>query len=317
MAGECLIPVIGPLITRFLDGLLSRITGFIRGLVSALANLIMHPIKTIGDIVSLFRGCPDDQYNADAKLQVISHHGYTKEYPENTRQACRRAVSAGANALEIDVCFTKDGHAVLWHDWDPDDAVSLLRPDSAYRVDKPPLGSPYRKPVIQLTLAELREHYTYVVNDALAGVQSNVDTGNQVETVPPTLDEFLDDMPRWEKSPDILYLDIKMPATAVEHAAEMTDKIIAAIGDVAQSVTIVAMVPELLVLRIMKARAAARNSALLFTWDIEFPPGIILNPWRYSAIDHATGPLHGTVASVGRPAAALVPVAYVSPHNPV
>jgi hypothetical protein len=111
----------------------------------------------------------------------------------------------------------------------------------------------------------------------------------------------------WEKRPKVLYLDIKMPAEASGHAAAMTDKIIDVLRDhPIGDMSVVAMVPDLLVLQIMQARAAARESDLKFTWDVEFPAGLILNAWRYSAIDHATSSVHATVASVGRPTAATL-----------
>jgi len=45
---------------------------------------------------------------------------------------------------------------------------------------------------------------------------------------------------------------------------------------------------------------------MTFTWDVEFPAGIILNPIKYSAINHATTSLfHNAAASVGRPVLSL------------
>ena len=68
------------------------------------------------------------------------------------------------------------------------------------------------------------------------------------------------------------------------------------------------MVPDSLVLQAMKARTDEKQYSLVFTWDVEFPAGVVLNPLRYSAIDHATNSLfHNAAASVGRPVAALFP----------
>lgn len=47
--------------------------------------------------------------------QLISHRGYTANYPENTIRAFEDAVEAGAHALEADVHLTKDGMVVLSH----------------------------------------------------------------------------------------------------------------------------------------------------------------------------------------------------------
>jgi glycerophosphoryl diester phosphodiesterase len=304
----CAIPGVGPIAIRFLDGGFDRLGEIGRSIATGTINAIAHPFRFAGTVISYFRGCPDERYNVEIPVQIISHHGYTKQYPENTLQSCRIAVEKGATALEIDVCYTKDGHAVLWHDWDPDDAVTVLRPASAYRVDGPVLGSYYRKPVIELTLEELRGHYHYVVDDAVAGVRAGVETGGRIDTEIPTIESFFADVAGWRTAPSVVYLDVKMPAVSVAHAAQMTDKIIDAISAAAPlRFDVIAMVPDQLVLAVMKARAAARQAALRFTWDIEFPPGPILNPWRYSAIDHATGSFHNTVASVGRPVGFIFP----------
>jgi hypothetical protein len=56
----------------------------------------------------------------------------------------------------------------------------------------------------------------------------------------------------------------------------------------------------------MKAHAGVANYSAKFSWDVEFPAGIVLNPSKYSAIDHATfRRFHNPVASVGKPVATL------------
>ncbi len=304
----CAIPVLGPIATRFLDGGFYRLGEAVRGIASGSINAVAHPFRTAGTLISYFKGCPDERFNTHLPLQVIAHHGYTKLYPENTLQSCRVAVEKGATALEIDICYTKDGQVVLWHDWDPDDATTLLRPASAYRIDGPVLGSDHRKPVIELNLEDLRTHYRYVVDDPVARAKAEIESGGQIETLIPTLDAFLAASSQWRITPSVVYLDIKMPAASAAHAAQMTDKILDTINAAAPlPYVLVAMVPDQLVLGVMKARAAAREASLKFTWDIEFPPGPVLNPWRYSAIDHAVGSFHNTVASVGRPVGFFFP----------
>jgi len=48
--------------------------------------------------------------------QTIAHRGYRAQYPENTLQAMRKAVEAGAHALETDIHLSRDGVVVLSHD---------------------------------------------------------------------------------------------------------------------------------------------------------------------------------------------------------
>lgn len=46
----------------------------------------------------------------------IAHRGFSGKYPENTMLAFRKAVEAGADGIEFDVHFTKDGEIVIIHD---------------------------------------------------------------------------------------------------------------------------------------------------------------------------------------------------------
>lgn len=50
-----------------------------------------------------------------AKL-VIAHRGNSAYYPENTLPAFTSAVELGVDALEFDLCLTRDGVAVVHHD---------------------------------------------------------------------------------------------------------------------------------------------------------------------------------------------------------
>ena len=47
---------------------------------------------------------------------VVGHRGSTLEAPENTLVAFHHAAENGADAVEFDVDFTKDGHAIIIHD---------------------------------------------------------------------------------------------------------------------------------------------------------------------------------------------------------
>lgn len=48
--------------------------------------------------------------------QIFAHRGYAAKYPENTMKAFREAEKAGADGIELDVQFTKDGEIVVIHD---------------------------------------------------------------------------------------------------------------------------------------------------------------------------------------------------------
>lgn len=49
-------------------------------------------------------------------VQVIAHRGSSDDAPEHTLSAYKRAVDAGADAVECDVRLTRDGHLVCVHD---------------------------------------------------------------------------------------------------------------------------------------------------------------------------------------------------------
>ena len=99
-------------------------------------------------------------------VAVVGHRGAAREAAENTIDSFSKAIGLGADAIETDVCVTRDGHFVLWHDCRPDDKVALFRQAGRegylYEPDVPAIGSPWRRPVSELALDELRRHYGYV-----------------------------------------------------------------------------------------------------------------------------------------------------------
>ena len=98
-------------------------------------------------------------------VQVLGHRGDTCEAPENTVLACRNAIQRGADGVEIDVCVTADGHVVLWHDRDPNEASAVARQTALEGQDYIPVvpdrDSGRCRPVAALTLRKLQEHYGY------------------------------------------------------------------------------------------------------------------------------------------------------------
>lgn len=54
----------------------------------------------------------------DAALPLLAHRGYAARYPENTQEALRAAVAAGARHLEFDIQLSADRVPFLLHDAD-------------------------------------------------------------------------------------------------------------------------------------------------------------------------------------------------------
>ena len=52
----------------------------------------------------------------DWHIVVVAHRSLSPGYPENTLSAFRRAIELGVDAIEVDLCATKDGVIVLLHD---------------------------------------------------------------------------------------------------------------------------------------------------------------------------------------------------------
>jgi glycerophosphoryl diester phosphodiesterase len=47
---------------------------------------------------------------------IIAHRGSSAYAPENTLAAFQLAAEQGADAIELDVDLTRDGHAIIMHD---------------------------------------------------------------------------------------------------------------------------------------------------------------------------------------------------------
>jgi glycerophosphoryl diester phosphodiesterase len=146
------------------------------------------------------------------KIRVIGHRGAPCQAAENTIESFETALRLGADAVEADVCITRDRELVVWHDADPDEKIALARQAGREKLlfvpDAPDVGSPWRRPVRELDLARLREHYGYVSREG---------DGDRQRRVPiATLGELLD----WSRarSPERVYLDLKFAADQREEA---------------------------------------------------------------------------------------------------
>ena len=58
---------------------------------------------------------PDNPW-LERRVLAYAHQGGAKEAPSSTLYALRQAVANGADALELDVHRTSDGHLVVCHD---------------------------------------------------------------------------------------------------------------------------------------------------------------------------------------------------------
>lgn len=116
----------------------------------------------------------------------------------------------GANALEFDLCLTKDEEIIIWHDWNPNDISALLRangfePDVKYKPLFPAMFSEFRKTIDEFTLEESRKYFSYADKNSDEPSESKI----------PTLRDFF----IWSKDKSNLlyvFLDLKIPAVKAD-----------------------------------------------------------------------------------------------------
>jgi glycerophosphoryl diester phosphodiesterase len=227
-------------------------------------------------LLAVIRGNPRRaaRRHSTTPFLVIGHRGSPCFAIENTMASFQRAVEQdGANALECDLCLTKDRQIVLWHDWDPDEHKALLRASGFEPVVTycpcPPDSGVFRKPICELTLTEFCTHFCYCEKD---GDQKHRDCI-------PHLEELLD----WvigRQDIAALFFDIKIPAACIDLVPVMMDGINRLLARYRPASTLIFECAEIEVLAAMKAHSPQHHYAL----DIEPPPGIVLNPAAYSAV---------------------------------
>ena len=206
----------------------------------------------------------------------IGHRGACATEIENTLPSCIKAIDQGANALEIDISFTKDNIPVLWHDFDPDDIIAIAR-QMGLESDKfadpvaPRGGDPFRRPVPELTLAELRENFGYRIRRQMPGYE-------EVTGKIPTLEEFFQ-VANMYLTPELelVFLDLKITEDYKHLLDPLLSEIEALIQKYQPKFQIVLMSAKEFVFYTKKV-------GFEYTIDLELPPGVILKEERWSPI---------------------------------
>lgn len=241
-------------------------------------------MKLIALIVSWFteilRFCPRIRRKrlVEKPFLIIGHRGSPAEEVENTVPSFERALNENANALEMDICLTKDGVPVIYHDWDPSSMVSILRqkgfePFMKYKP-VPPSADEFRIPISQLTLREFRENYHFTLKDD--------GNGELAKTIIPTLEEFFS----WSTGKEnikYVFLDIKVPGEEASLVLTILERVSAFQNQYQSKFNVIHETASPEVLSVMK-KYYPDNFYLL---DTELPPGIILNPNKHSAVNIA------------------------------
>lgn len=228
----------------------------------------------------LFRFCPISKLKVDKEnlFFVCGHRGSPVNEPENTIPSFERALREGVNSIETDLCVTKDKEVILWHDWNPDELVALIRekglePEVAYKPDFPAPFSGLRNKTSELTLEEIRTHFHYLKK----GESKTADTHI------PTLREFVS----WlsdKKQLKYVFLDIKVPKDEKELILVILDQLNELRKEFNSSVNFIieTFIPE--VLEVAKNKYPDLNYSL----DVEIPPGFIFLPRKHSTVKVAS-----------------------------
>lgn len=219
---------------------------------------------------------PPDGSGSDRETWVVGHRGAARFAAENTIASFQKAIELGADAIEADICVTRDRRFVVWHDADPNDAVSLVRQAGGegllFCPDVPDVGSRWRKPVAELDLADLLAQYGYTKNekgpwDALSG-------GAPGEGGIATLEELFGWAARERRLRHVL-LDIKLEDGQEEQTLELLAAVRAFVdsGDFREGLVFHLLVPHRDVARALLAerRREPPPSAIALHADFEFP----------------------------------------------
>ncbi len=227
-------------------------------------------------IKELFRFCPARKDNIDRKqiFLVCGHRGSPVNEPENTIPSFERAITEGVNSLEIDLCVTKDKEVILWHDWNPNELVSLIReggyePDVSYKPDFPPLFTELRKKISDLNLDIFRENYNYTKKGESETADAHI----------PTFEEFMS----WVSDKEMVkyvYLDIKVPDNEKELFLVILDMLDDLKKKFNPTCKFIIETFSKEVLDIGKSK----YPDLLYCLDVQLPAGFIFIPRMYSSI---------------------------------
>ena len=244
-----------------------------------MASLKRRFIYIIIWIKELFKFCAYRKANIDKSNLFLTcgHRGSPVIEPENTIPSLEKTLSEGANSLEVDICVTKDKEVILWHDWNPDELVAIIREkgfesEVAYKPDFPAPFSGFRNKTSELTLQEFREHFNYTKKGESEPVGAHI----------PTLEEFIKWLSDKEKV-KYVFLDMKVP--------ENEKKLVLVILDQLDTLITKYNPPCKFILETFSKdvldMAKSKYPGLTYCLDVALPPGFIFFPRLYSGIKTA------------------------------
>ncbi len=122
----------------------------------------------------------------DHKRQIVAHRGSSADRPENTLASCKRAIEAGATAVEVDVRMTKDRRLVVMHDAKLDrttDGQGLVAETTLAEIKKLDAGSWFHPKYRNQRVPTLAEVFDTCRNRADVVLDLKVDDAQFFEAV--------------------------------------------------------------------------------------------------------------------------------------
>ncbi|MCA9664810.1 MAG: thrombospondin type 3 repeat-containing protein [Myxococcales bacterium] len=248
--------------------------------------------------------------NGPRDFLVIGHKGAPYDRCENTIDSFRTALAQGANAIELDLSLTSDGRVVVWHDWSPDSPVALARQTaSGYELCRPyvpDVFSSHRKPVDQLSLSELRQHYGYT-RQSFACSLSPFCTVHKTADVIPTIEDVVG-LTAPDRRLRYLFFDVKVPSGQPQLAVRILEVTVAALQARGLLHKAVFMSPHAAVYTAMRARAGQLaplypGAPIRVSFDREVAQIVIANYADWSSVTPNTASTPpNRFAPIGQPA---------------
>jgi len=194
---------------------------------------------------------------------IIGHRGAPDHTCENTLASFQQALDPGANALELDVSVTRDGHLVLWHDERPT-LVSALRPTGVCR----PVTPPQQQPVHTLAWAAFSEAYGYE------------QAGQRIPVT--TFAEFVRHLGR-DARVQRFFVDLKIPAELAPAMPEILAPAVQLLRQHDALAKTVFTTPHAAILAqlhgVVQRWAHTTGERVDLAWDTEGPSGLLSGPW--------------------------------------
>src|SRR5262245_39059518 len=210
---------------------------------------------------------------------IVGHRGSPRRSTENTVASVRRAMLEGAAAVELDLCRTRDGRLVLWHDDRPNGRAALARQAglvTLYSVPEVPrIASTRRRAIDRVSLVEMRESHGYHRRRGIVSEVLGLRRGRRIPFE--TLEDLLSAAPRIPGLQHI-YLDLRLQASLAPEVFRLAARLAHFGARDGGTLTFHIMSPDLGVVKALQQAAAREDGNILAYADL--PSGDALRAAR-------------------------------------